>query len=672
MMGTAPRRFKGACITPFPDESLLGLVTRALSHTAIRQLKRGLHVAGASRPAATAAATTLTDPTQITSLAYAFGWDPSEIQSRVYESGTFEHSGTETLTFFGTQIRALYRGAKIRRVSPRALDLSPYHRAVWELKPFAFDPATCERLLDTCPVCKWRLGWHRAHGPTMCDRCVDGRGIGNVDLRDFPQPVFEVNDAEALRFVTDLVNPIKERKLAARCLLPSSWSNVSNSSIFETMMALVSSLATDPYGVNNVRGRARSDKDFEKITPQMFAMAGRAIIGGESGFAALADQFRRDMDQRPRFYGRRKELGGLAYLTYDTHIDPESRELLRASVITNMKQTAHAHALRMGEDADKASLSIEAFAAKFGVRRSVLSKLSQSGLVDVIRSKEARRSPVRMSIAEVAPLLEQMKDAIGQSEAAGLLGLPVHALRSLADRSVLHRLEGAVLGLIPGNAGYTRSSVDKLLTDLGRRLREKAPVKTMPLILAARSLGPGPAPWTAIILAILAGEIEIFADPGNRKSIRYAFAVTDIPAFVAAVRRHILSTEDQDHPEWIGNATAAEMLKTTEVFVWRLSKLRPDLLESPGDKFAPFRWDNIAEIAERYIFVPEIAAAASLAPRLTASWLKANGLSPVFSLREKKDLAFLRSEVEPLLAASRATKKSKRFTPKRGKRGKRT
>jgi hypothetical protein len=166
-----------------------------------------------------------------------------------------------------------YRGVKIRRVSPRALAISPYHRAIWELKPFTFDPATCERLLDTCPVCKRKLGWRRAQGPTMCDRCVDGRGIANVDLRDFPRSVFEVDDAEALNFVTGLVNPIEERKSAARRLLPPSWSNVSNSSIFEAVMALVSGLIMNPGTANKLMGRVRSDEDLEKITPQMLAMA---------------------------------------------------------------------------------------------------------------------------------------------------------------------------------------------------------------------------------------------------------------------------------------------------------------------------------------------------------------------------------------------------------------
>jgi hypothetical protein len=42
-----------------------------------------------------------------------------------------------------------------------------------------------------------------------------------------------------------------------------------------------------------------------------------------------------------------------------------------------------------------------------------------------------------------------LRDAIGENEAAGLLGLPVHVLTSLADRELLDRLRGPVVALVP-------------------------------------------------------------------------------------------------------------------------------------------------------------------------------------------------------------------------------
>lgn len=39
---------------------------------------------------------------------------------------------------------------------------------------------------------------------------------------------------------------------------------------------------------------------------------------------------------------------------------------------------------------------------------------------------------------------------------------------------------------------------------------------------------------------------------------------------------------------WIGNSTAAKVLKTSEAFVWRLAKLKPDLLEQRGPGYTPY------------------------------------------------------------------------------------
>jgi transposase len=648
------RRFQALEGPPFPDESLLGFVTRSLSMTAIVQLRKGLKVGGAVLPEPVALATTLRDEDMVGSLAFCFGCEPEDIRSRTYNLGTFDHSTSETLEFFGTKIRSQYREAKIRRVSPRALDAAQYHRAIWELRPFSFDPTTRETLLNTCPECRRTLGWRRAQGATMCDKCVDRRGMPNVDLRDFPQVVIEVEDEEALGFVTGLVDPDPARKAAARRLLPSRWRPFPNSDLFETVIAFASGLTFDPASSSHAQGRTKSNDQFERLTPEMLALAGRAIIGGNEGFAALADRYRADMDKRPRHYGRRKELGPLAYITHDRHLSPDIREELEAVVNTNMKFTCRDYPLRTGKDADQALLSIDALGKMFNIRRSIMGRMAKSGRVPVVRSEDGR-SPVRMAVADIKPLIPLLKDAIGENEAAGLLGLPVHVLSGLADRKLIGRLEGAVQGFVPGNAGYTQSSVHHLLKTLWRRSAANLPPSPVPLIIAARSIRSGEAPWGAIIAAILAGQVEVFSDPAKRKSIRYSLVVADAGKFATGVRRHLSASDDGSHPEWIGKATAAEMLKVTEVFVWRLAKLRPDLLKSHENGYTPYKSADVAELARKYIFVPEVMDRANMKARRACGWLKSQGVKPAFSLQDNKDFAFLRSVVEPLILQQTTT-----------------
>jgi len=596
---TPRRRFQALEGPPFPDESLLGFVTRSLSMTAIVQLRTGLKVGGAVLPEPVALATTLRDNDMIGSLAFCFGCEADDIRSRTYDLGTFDHSTSETLEFFGTKIRAQYRECKIRRVSPRALDVAQYHRAIWELRPFSFDPTTRELLLSTCPKCKETLGWRRAQGPTMCDKCVDKRGMPCVDLRDFPQAILEIEDEEALSFVTGLVDPDPAKKAEARRLLPSRWRSFQNSDLFETVIAFASGLTFDPASSSHAQGRTKSNDQFDRLTPGMLALGGRAIIGGDKGFAALADRYRADMDKRPRHYGRRKELGPLAYITHDRHLSPDIRDELEKIINRNMKFTCRDFPLRTGKDADQALLSIEALGKMFGIRRSIMSRMSKSGRVPVVRTEDGR-SPVRMAVADIKPLIPLLKNAIGENEAAGLLGLPVHVLFNLADRKLIDRLEGAVQGFVPGNAGYTQSSVHHLLESLWGRSGTKVPLAPVSLIIAARSIRSGEAPWGAIIATILAGQVEVFSDPAKRKNIRYSLVVADAGKFATVVRRHLRASDGGSQPEWIGKATAAEMLKVTEVFVWRLAKIRPDLLKSHDNGYTPFSSADVTELARKY------------------------------------------------------------------------
>lgn len=81
-----------------------------------------------------------------------------------------------------------------RRVSPRALRISQHSKALWHVRSLFFDANSLERLLGTCPVCGAKLTFRYAEGVCSCHHCGP-----SVDLRDFPQPLVEVDDVEALK-----------------------------------------------------------------------------------------------------------------------------------------------------------------------------------------------------------------------------------------------------------------------------------------------------------------------------------------------------------------------------------------------------------------------------------------------------------------------------------------
>jgi transposase len=490
----------------------------------------------------------------------------------------------------------------------------------------------------------------------MCDRCVDKIGVPSVDLRDFPQPVFEVDDEEALDFVTGLVDPDPERKAAARRVLPAQWLRFSNGDLFETVMAFASGFTMDPSSSKHAQGRVKKPEHFARITPDMLALAGRAIIGGDAGFAALADRYRLDVDRRPSFYGRRKELGPLAYVPYDKHIEPKIRKLVDELVDADMARSAGSGTAkvrraeykgrRVLRSPDDGFLNIAEFAKQFGLRRKRLQRFADSGYVRVLRASNAERSPVRMAVADVLPLIMLLPDTIGPDAAAGLLGLPGHALPALAGRKLIERLDGPILGFMPRKEGYRRSSIQELARRIRKRAATPVPASATRMSRAVRSIDRPVAPWDAVISAIVDGDVEVYAYPARRLNVRNGLAVADIPSFVKAVTKHMPKRSNKTQVEWVGANTVSEILKVTEIFVYRLAERRPDLLKRKRNGYTPFLLADVQTIAKDYIFVPEICERGGGHGRRMCRWLRDRGVEPKIQLQDNRDFGFRRREVE--------------------------
>ncbi|OKO85358.1 hypothetical protein AC629_19240 [Bradyrhizobium sp. NAS80.1] len=567
----------------------------------------------------------------------SIGPPSAHIVSRTYQIGEFAHSGHESMDFFGTELRYHFRECKNRRVSPKALEIAQYHRALWELRPIAFDPQTKEKLLGVCQACDQKLGWLRCDVPTLCDKC-------DVDLRDFPQEISPVEDEEAYQFVVGLVDPDPAKKNAARRLLPETWSDFSNGALFDTVVSLAGGLTVDP---NKALSSSKHRAHFEALTPELLALAGRAIIGGDKGFARLCERYRDDMEKRPCHFGRLKELGPLAYINYDKHIEPDIRDMLDGLINVNMNITCRDY-VRKGLDAGSSMLTIQQLAENFGVRRSILQRLADSGLVPVVRAR-ALRSPVRMAVRDVMPLLLQMKDAVSETAAAGLLGLPLTVLPSLVDHNLIRRLEGPVCGLLPGYSGYSKSSIENLMDKVWAAARPSAD-KCHSIAVASRSLGAGETPWAAIISAIIAGDAMVFDKQTKRRNLRFSLAVEDVDVFVQGVFKHRHdSLSDTKPPEWIALSTAAEILHVDVAFLSRLAHATPALLAQCGPGYTPYSTSEVHRLAGVYIFVPEVARRSGMHPRRVKTWLRSNNVQPEIALQDNRDFGYLRLAVEPLL-----------------------
>jgi transposase len=253
-----------------------------------------------------------------------------------------------------------------------------------------------------------------------------------------------------------------------------------------------------------------------------------------------------------------------------------------------------------------------------------------------------------MAVCDVEPLLAQMKDAVSEQKAAAMLGLPVSALESLADRGLIKRLESAVRGLVPGYAGYHKSSVKRLIDNIWRCARPKRG-KAHSIMVAARSISKGETPWAAVISAVVSGDSAVCHNGAHSRSIRFGLMVEDRSSFVAGVRKHLHLAQAKGLPEFIGRSTTAEILQITEASVSRLVKAGPDLFPLRGAGQTPYSSSEMQDLAVRIIFVPEFARRGKLHPRRAVSWLRAKGTLPIASVNGNRDFGYQRSVVEPLL-----------------------
>jgi hypothetical protein len=251
-----------------------------------------------------------------------------------------------------------------------------------------------------------------------------------------------------------------------------------------------------------------------------------------------------------------------------------------------------------------------------------------------------------MAVIHVAPIIKDLPDALRPKQVSIMIGAPIYAVRELAEHGLIEQLDNSVASMLGTSAAYSMSSVSTLLEKLKAATYKSSSGER--ITQSATRIRTGAMPWAAIVKVALDGVSDIAMDPKLHAFKLRNLQVIDPISFTKAVRRHLLIDEPAVE-EWIGPAEAAEVLKITYAFFWRLARARPDLIPRRREGSAPYLLADIQSLSETYIFVSEIAFRRDLHPRLVVGWLRTMGAEPEFSVRKKQDLAFIRSQVEPVL-----------------------
>jgi hypothetical protein len=386
-----------------------------------------------------------------------------------------------------------------------------------------------------------------------------------------------------------------------------------------------------------IRRREKSGGGWEKITPEVLATAGRAIIGGQAGIEEFGDILRLKSEEKPRErrYGKLSELGPLGI------VDPRLCEAARSIL-----QRANQAYFMARKDPDM--MPLLQLAQKYKVSRIGLAALAESRLIPTITFDDLEKAPVLMSEAALEPLVLQAKNAMSGTLAAPRIGIQRVHLDELEHRRLLVRIDGPALKLLKSDVYYTRDSVESLIAKISDRIGVRARPQAVRLRLALRTLNVRHVPWGAIVAGIVDGRLEVFSLKSDGP-LAERLAVDDLKALSGLVESDALGSPAIGS-EWVGNARAAEILGTNEQVVWRLMRIGKLKRHAVAPIYAPFARSEVVRLARDIIFIPEVTLVGKFGTyRSASSWLRQQNLTELLELKKGGWKIYSRSPVERAL-----------------------
>lgn len=638
-------------VSPMPDESLAGLVARAAGVNVYPHAHDVLVLAGLGniRPE------TIADKPfdKIVELAGVLGAEPERLRP-------MHHPGADkrSIDFFGAPLRTKLRETRLRRVSPRALQRSPYIRAIWSVRPLTFDPETKEMLISHCPVCQKSLGFHRTWGIEFCETCIAedqyGLPMPLVDLRDFPQPLVEVDDVEALDFVSGLLAPIPEKR-PSLAGLHDDLSSLNRGQLFELALALASSVVADEQGIEVTAQTAW--RPVVDVNPEALAKAGRAIIGWPRGFADLCRQATANAAVRGGEWGIFKEFGPLAFLRNDPLLAKAARSAIAACMDKFWVDTHPEDAVPRKTTRSRGHgefIGTRQLIATAGVSSKVAKRLADHPDMIVHRASADPLAPVSFVTMETEFVLDHYRDMLSEAALGVTLGLPPDGVRDFAaafllDRSGISRDVAA--SLLGGGVFYSKASADDMVDIITTGIPFRKPPKGYTSFLEAMLMFPaGRRPWLPVIRTILYSQVDavfrrnVAAQP-KCKNLFGSISVKGVEQHRKEIMEWHARAEVYDIDR-ISAVAANLMLGIYNHHVF-MACAENGLLDVDEKGAASYR--SVLDFADQFIFANEAAVRSRVNPPAFRSWAEAHNLKPVYSFPVNGGDIYDRQAVEPHL-----------------------
>lgn len=569
-----------------------------------------------------------------------------------------------SVSYFGVRVRRTHIEGKTRRVSPRSLTKSPYVKAVWSVRQFSFDPLTRERLLLACPVCSRRLGYSRTQGVTFCDNCVDidDRGFprGAVDLRDFPQPIVEVADYEALDFITWLIDPDPARA-AEKYDLHDSLRDVSRIDLFEMALAIISALIRNVV-VGGAAASAHNRMSGMQLQPHDLSRVGRIILDWPGSLLEECEQAAANSKIRTGHYGLYKDIGAIAGLPLDLNLTAPVKLLLRTVLLGyGGAVSSSGKAILNGSFRDKESLVALRDCSDDGrISQKNIKRLVQTAGLSTFSSSNAKRSPFYLVAKDIDPLIQAYKNLMGEVTVAQKLGLPEYAVQDLAHMGILHFAEGPECEISRSDRNYRANDLWLLEGNIRLRLRGKKPKPGFSTLQYALSEFPACRfPWGPVISLIVSGDIEAAFHKDKGRGLFGTIKIADIAPHRQKIEK-LMEELPTPSDYSVGTADIFYMLGLAK-YKWIADLFNAEYL--PRNQRGRANFSDVARFASEFIFPSEIARTFSIRSHDVRQTMSSAALVPAFDVGNG-GIFFYRRDAVDAIARGRSHNFSEPLRPK--------
>lgn len=601
-------------VTPYADESLVGLLTRSAQVNYLRSIAP---LIGSDRPhehshQSLAVRTDL----DFAQMAFATRLHACEIEARRYPA--VQMSGkVRCIDFHGATAPAYDLVLSTRRGAPSWLVASSYHSALGHHGLVTHCPKSGDLLTDRCRQCGAAQRWNKTHLVT-CQNCDELQSKSGDEAPSEYQQL-------AAKLMIELIHPDPELHLSAMAAIPSGLANLNRGAIFELGWRIGAILSG--HG-----GARRSDHKKLPVDRRL-----QILDAGSNAIRTWPEVVREEIRKTLEKDGgpaAAKLIKSLAVIGTVNHGWPALAKPIEAAMPSSKTYAGKVKSLvNHGSNAREVERAL-------GVCQEVVMRLRKAGKLPLIMSSVKTHSREIYEGGQLAELRELFADRMQLTGASERLGISRNGAEQLICLGLLEILDQDVM-----RVAFTRSHIRRSkFLGLIERLRmsgQDALVDPIPIHSAMMMVGGRSKPWGPAIQAMLEGTLTFRI--GVDREGQVMNGVTLERAEARALRE--MDFNEADYPDstfdtFVNARDAEKLLNLKPPRFWEAVKAG----ELPSRFQGRYRRADILGLAERFVSGGEILARWSSNGREMPAPLRGPN-----RLRRQCHLGWNRAEVETAL-----------------------